>query len=134
MDVFRRFRRLTIAGTLAVSMAIAGVTWVFSPLAAWGVLGGGAAGAGGFWYMANRAATLATIPKDRVAFHVYRWTFLRMGFYAAVLAWAYSLDRKGCHALVAAVFGLLVVRVVMVVVGIFAARASAKSKMDACHD
>lgn len=124
MDAFWQFHRAIIGGTLASTLAIAATTWVYNAEAAYGVLGGGVAGACGFWYMANRAARLASIPKNRIAYHVYRWTFVRMGFYAAVLAWAYSIDREECHALVAAVFGLLIVRVVMVVVGGFAARAA----------
>jgi len=133
VDSFWQFHRVTIAGTLAVTFAIAAITWIYSAMAAYGVLGGGAAGACGFWYMANRAVKLASIPKDRIAYHVYRWTFIRMGFYAIVLVWAYSLDREECHALIAAVFGLLIVRVVMVVVGGFAARASARSGKSAAN-
>ena len=127
VDAFWQFHRVTIAGTLAATLAIAFTTWIYSAAAAYGVLGGGAAGACGFWYMANRAAKLASIPKDRIAYHVYRWTFIRMGFYAVVLTWAYSLDREECHALIAAVLGLLIVRVVMVVAGGFAARATARN-------
>lgn len=134
VESFGRFTRLTVGVTLALAAAGAALTWVYDPAAAKGLFAGGAAGAGGFWFTANRAAKLASIPPDQLTYRVYRWTFMRMGLYGLVLAWAYTVDREGRHALVAAVFGLLIVRVAMVILGLTVARVRTDGKTSTPHD
>lgn len=50
-----------------------------------------------------------------------------MGFYGLALAAAYTVDRQEYHGLIAAVFGLLVVRVVMTVLGLTVARVKSEN-------
>ncbi|GMU93920.1 MAG: hypothetical protein AMXMBFR4_29780 [Candidatus Hydrogenedentota bacterium] len=118
----RPFTMGTLVGTVAVTSVAAAVVWPLSSLVAKGIVLGGVAGGAGFGLLAYNARKLATLPKDRVPFDIYRWALVRMGMYALALAWAHTLDRSGHRALIGAAFGLLIARSVMVVVGLAAWR------------
>ena len=126
MESFNRFSRLTVGVTLALTLVIACVMAVFDPAAAKGFALGGMAGAAGFWHMANCARKFATISPVELPYRIYRWTFMRMGLYGVALVLAYTVDRQEYHGLIAAVFGLLAVRVVMTALGLTIARVKAE--------
>jgi hypothetical protein len=130
VESFNRFSRLTIGVTLIFTAGIAGIVALYDVAAALGFLLGGLAGATGFWLMANRARTLTTISPAELPYRVYRWTFVRIVLYGLFLTLAYSVDGREYHGLVAAVFGLLVVRVVMTTLGLTVVRPRSSNKVD----
>jgi len=126
VESFNRFSRLTVGVTLALAAMTAMCIAIFDPAAAKGFALGGLAGAAGFWHMANRARRFATISPIELPYRIYRWTFMRMGLYGVALVLAYTVDRQEYHGLIAAVFGLLAVRVVMTILGLTVARAKSE--------
>lgn len=113
MESFYRLSRLTIGVTLVFTTAIAGILAIYDVAAAKGFLLGGLAGTAGFWLMANRARTIGSIAPEELPYRIYRWTFVRIALYGGFLALAYTVDGREYHGLIAAVFGLLMVRIVL---------------------
>ncbi|GMV91784.1 MAG: hypothetical protein AMXMBFR82_15620 [Candidatus Hydrogenedentota bacterium] len=128
MDSFHRFSRLTIGVTLVLTTAIAGILAIYDVAAAKGFQLGGLAGAAGFWLMANRARTIGAIAPEELPYRIHRWTFVRIALYAGFLVLAYTVDGREYHGLIAAVFGLLVVRVVLTGLGLTMLRAKTENK------
>lgn len=128
VDSFHRFSRLTIGVTLVLTTAIAGILAVYDTAAAKGFLLGGLAGAAGFWLMANRARTMGSIAPEELPYRIYRWAFVRIALYAGFLALAYRVDGREYHGLIGAVFGLLIVRVVLTGLGLTMGRVKTENK------
>lgn len=120
-----RFMRTTLAGTLLATLAASGAAARWDPATAKGIAVGGVAGAIGFWMMARSASALTAIPKDEIPYMIYRWTFVRVMFYAIALLFAYRIDPVGRNALLGAAGGLFIARVVMLATGAVAWRRRA---------
>lgn len=128
VDSFHRFSRLTIGVTLVLTTAVAGFLALYDAAAAKGFLLGGLAGAAGFWLMANRARTMGSIAPEELPYRIYRWAFVRIALYAGFLALAYRVDGREYHGLIAAVFGLLMIRVVLTGLGLTMGRMRIENK------
>lgn len=118
MEALKRFRLMTVRLALVLSLVAALVAYGFDPIVARALMGGGIAGVLAFWIGARHVERLATTPPSSVKSYAYRWTALRLAFYAVVLYWAYRLDRDTLRGLLAAAGGLLIIRFVVILVGL----------------
>lgn len=118
MEVSRRFRLTFVRIGLPLLGIAAGIAYAIDPVAAHGLLLGGLAGLVGFWMMARSLEKLALDRPEKLQFAVLRWTFVRMGLYAAAFIRAFTLDREDYHGLLGAVAGFLVIRAVLIYLGV----------------
>lgn len=114
----RRFRLLFVRYCLTLLALTAFGAWFWDRVAAQGVLLGGLAGLLGFWLMARAVEKLAIQTPEKLQFAVLKWTFVRMGLYAAAFVRAFTLDKEDFHGLLGAVAGFLVIRVVLMYLGL----------------
>ena len=117
-EPFRRFRTTTVRIGLTATLIIAAIIYLFNPIAAQGFLMGGFAGVLGFWIIAVRLQKLAFIAPQKVQFHAFTFTILRFALYGAVFYKTYSLDPESMHAVLGALAGIFVIRVVLLYMGI----------------
>lgn len=78
-----------------------------------GVMLGGAAGLLAFWLLSRRVQQFTELSGTEIQVAAMRGTIVRLGVYAAALLAAYRLDPTGRMPLLAAIYGLMVPRVVM---------------------
>jgi len=102
--------------TLLATLLCTALAWPFSQVIAKGLLLGGIAGAAGFWINALVVRKLATPNADRLTYAAFKWTFVRLIFYALAIYKAYTLDREHYYGLIAAVLGIFLVQIVMITV------------------
>lgn len=107
---------MTVRLTLVLTGIIGLCLFKLSYAAGMGLIIGGLTATVAFWFMARGVEKLATMPKGAVQFAAYRWTFMRLGLYGLALYKAYTLDPVTFHGLIAAVGGLMLLRVVLIVV------------------
>ena len=118
MRTLQRFRLMAIRGTLLITFLAAGITYIFDPIAAKGLLAGGICGAVGFWLNARNAEKLAFMTRAKVNSAVYRSTLIRMGLYALAFYWSFTLDRETMHGLLGALGGMFVIQIVLIFLGL----------------
>lgn len=118
MEPLRRMRLMAVQLALTLTVAAAGVAFLFDKTVALGLLMGGVAGVVAFWIVAVRVERLATGPKRGVYLPAARWSFIRLVIYAVTLWRAYVLDRETMRGLFAGAVGLLIIRLVVVFLGL----------------
>ncbi len=116
MEPLTRFRLTVVRYTLLLTILCAAVSWPFSDVFGKGVLMGGIAGAIGFWINAFVARKLASPDANQLTYTAFKWTFVRLFFYALAIYKAYTLDREHYYGLIAAVLGIFLVQTVMITV------------------
>jgi hypothetical protein len=114
----RKFRHAAVRLALVISLLAAGVTFPFHRVAAQGVLLGGFAGVLGFWIIAVRLQKLALKPHQNVKFAALTMTAWRFALYGVVLYRAHTLDPEGHTALLGAMGGIMVIRIVLIYLGL----------------
>ena len=114
----RRFRLLAVRIALLLTVVVGAIAYALDPVVAHGWVMGGVAGVLAFWIVATRMERLATDEKVSVYSVPVWWTFMRLAFYALVLARAYTLDRETFRGLFAAAAGLFVIRMTVVFLGL----------------
>lgn len=114
MEKLKKFRLAVVQYTLLLSLGGTGALWLWDTAAAKGLLMGGLAGAVGFWITGRNVQQLASSGGDRLQYYAFKWTFVRLFFYALAITRSYALDREQYHGLVAAVIGIFLVKVVMI--------------------
>ncbi|MCP4640344.1 MAG: hypothetical protein GY851_07930, partial [bacterium] len=103
---------------LVLSLVITGIVWAFSSVIARGVLAGGLGGTLAFWIIAYRAEKLAIAGKNAVKSIKFGGTAFRLGLYAVVLWWGFSLDPETSHGLIGAACGLFIAHLAVVIMGL----------------
>lgn len=121
METLKRFRIAVVRYTLLLTAACTAGAWPFSEVVAKGILMGGIAGAIGFWITAFVVRKLATPTADGLTYTAFKWTFVRLFFYALAIYKAYTLDRERYYGLIAAVLGIFLVQLVMITVAFIGA-------------
>lgn len=116
MEALKQFRLAVVRYTLIATAVCAAGAWFWDAAAAMGLLMGGLAGAVGFWITGYNVQILASPGTDKLNYYAFKWTFVRLFFYALAVSKAYTLDREGYRGLVAAVLGIFLVQVVMVAI------------------
>lgn len=119
LEPIRRFRLMTVRVTLMVTAAVAFGTYFYDPLVAQGVLLGGIAGLLGFWIIAVRLEKIVQHNPSNVKFAALTLSTLRFALYGAVLYKGFALDREAYHGLIGALIGIMIIRFVLVIVGVF---------------
>ncbi len=114
----RRFRKGVVRVSLVLTAVAALIAYPYSAVACQGILLGGIGGLLGFWLMARRVESFASITPSRVKFSVYTGTITRLSLYALVLGMAYTLDRDGMVGFLSAVAGIFAIRFVVLVLGV----------------
>ena len=114
LESLNNFRLAVARYTLLLSLACAAGAWPLDPNIARGVLLGGFAGTLGFWITARIVGVLTTPGGEGLEAYAVKWSLVRLLCYGAAISFAYTLDRAHYHGLIAAVFGILLVQVVMV--------------------
>jgi len=109
---------MTVKYSLAFLAVAGAVAFYFDRIVAQGLLLGGLAGVVAFWIMALRVEKLAQQPANRVQSEIFKGMAIRMAIYALSLGRAYYLDTETMHGLLAAVLGLFVTHLVMIILGI----------------
>jgi hypothetical protein len=112
----KHFRLMSVRLTLAATGLCAILAYQISYAASMGLLLGGISATAAFWYMALRVEKLASMDPNALKFAAYRWTLIRLVIYGLALYKAYTLDTERLHGLIAAVGGLMLLRVVLVFV------------------
>lgn len=118
MEPLKQFRLMTVKLSLVLILLAAGAALLFDGTVAHGFVLGGLAGVIAFWMMARTVEKFASIPKQKLQSYSFRLTLVRMVIYALVLYRAYTLDRESMHGLLAAIAGLLVTHVVIVILAL----------------
>ena len=116
METLTRFRLTVVRYTLLLTAVCAGVAWPFNPVVSKGLLLGGLAGAVGFWVNAFVVRKLAQPEGNRLTYVAFKWTIVRLFFYALAIYKAYTLDREHNYGLIAAVLGIFLVQLVMITI------------------
>lgn len=114
MESLNNFRVAVARYTLLLSLACAAGAWPLDPNISKGVLLGGFAGTLGFWITARNLGVLTTPGAEGLEAYAVKWSLVRLLCYGAAISVAYSFDRERYHGLIAAVFGILLVQIVMV--------------------
>ncbi|GMV99735.1 MAG: hypothetical protein AMXMBFR84_08740 [Candidatus Hydrogenedentota bacterium] len=118
MEAVSRFqiRALGLIVLATVGVAVAALT--ISPTAAQGVVVGGLSGAIALWLMARQMTRFPTLPKEAIAAHVYRSSFIRILLYGLALMVSFFMDTQAMFGLLGAVVGILITHVVLVLFGL----------------
>lgn len=114
METLKKFRLAVVRYTLVLTLGGAGALWLWDTAASKGLLMGGLAGAIGFWITGRNVQQLASPGADKLQYYAFKWTFVRLFFYALAITRAYTLDREQYHGLIAAVVGIFLVQLVMI--------------------
>jgi len=114
LESLTEFRLFVVRYTLLAAVACAAASWPFNPVVSKGVLMGGLAGVIGFWITARNVGFLASPGADKLQSYAFKWTVVRLFFYALAVYKAYTLDREQYYGLIAAVLGIFLVQVVMI--------------------
>lgn len=109
---------MTVKYSLAFLAVAGAIAFYFNAIVAQGLLLGGLAGVVAFWIMALRVEKLAQQPANRVQSEIFKGMAIRMLIYALSLGRAYYLDTESMYGLLAAVLGLFVTHLVMIILGI----------------
>lgn len=113
----RRFRLLSVRWGLSASVLAAAVAFPISLVAAKGILAGGMAGVLAFWLTAYRMEKVASRGGDALR-SLAGYTVVRLSIYAAVLYWAYALNKESPVGLLSAAGGLYIIRLVQIILGL----------------
>jgi hypothetical protein len=116
LETLTQFRLNIVRYTLLLTLACAAGSWPLNAVVAKGVLMGGIAGSAGFWINAYVIQKLASPNSDTLTYTAFKWTFVRLIFYALAIYKAYTLDREHYYGVIAAVVGIFLVQVVMITV------------------
>lgn len=100
--------------TLLLAVLCAATAWPFSTAAAKGVLMGGIAGTIGFWITARNVGVLTSPGAQGLEVYAFKWTLVRLTFYAIAVYKGYTLDPVRYYGLIAAALGIFLVQVVMI--------------------
>lgn len=114
LESLKEFRLTVTRFTLLLAVAGATASWPMSPVAAKGILMGGLAGTIGFWITARNVGVLATPGAEKIELYAFKWTLVRLAFYALAVYKGYTLDPERYHGLIAAVIGIFLVQAVMI--------------------
>jgi hypothetical protein len=105
---------MTVRIAIALTTVAALVAFPFNGLVAQGIAMGGIGGTVAFWLFAYRMEKFAVRGEGSLAAFAMRWSFIRLGIYAAVLVRAVYLDMEHFTALLGAVGGLFITRMALV--------------------
>lgn len=115
METLKRTRLMAAQFAIALTVAAALVALPFHGLVAQGIAMGGIAGILAFWLFALRMEKFAARGTGSMEAFTLRWAFIRLAIYAAVLVRALYLDMEQFTALLGAVGGLFIIRIVLVI-------------------
>jgi len=110
-------RLIAVQLGLALTVAAAGVSYLFDRTVALGLLMGGVAGVVAFWIVAVRVEKLASGPKRSVYSFSFRWSLIGLAIQAIALWRAFLLDRETMRGMLAAAAGLFIIRLVVAFLG-----------------
>lgn len=114
METLTQFRLTIVRYTLLLTVVLAAALWPFHGAAAKGVLMGGIAGTIGFWLNVYVVQKLASPTSSKLTYTAFKWTIVRLVFYALAIYKGYTLDREHYYGLIAAVAGIFLVQAVMI--------------------
>lgn len=113
METLKRTRLMAVRLGLVLTLVAAAVAFPFSVLVAKGIAMGALAGILAFWLFALRMEKVAGRGGSIEGMAV-TWTFIRLAIYAAVLVRALFMDQEQYTAMLGAVGGLFIIRIVLV--------------------
>ena len=120
MNPLTTFRVLSVRIALALTLLAAVAIYpLFGRSASVGLLMGGLAGVLVFWITARQVEKFAIQSNNAVYSLPVKWRLIGLVVYVAVLLRGYTLDREGFTGLFAAAAGLLIIRLTLVILGVF---------------
>lgn len=118
-DVIKRFRIFAVVLSLGVTILSAAAGFLLAQrVIALGLLYGGLSGTVTFWILALRVQKFAEQDPHTIQSEVYKWTFVRLAIYGIALYRAYILDTITFHGLFAALAGLFIIRLALIVLAV----------------
>jgi len=114
VETIRRTRLVAVRLSLLLTAVGALCAYPFGITAAQGFLMGGLGGTLGFWLLARKVEQLGAMAPEQVHAQAAKWMMVRMVIYGLVLYRAFTLDTERYVGLMAAVAGILVMRLVMI--------------------
>jgi len=118
VETLKRFERMTLLFSLALTLVVSGGGYVYSAPLGKGLLLGGVAGMLVFCLHARAMRRLADAPAKGVLSAPSAWTWMGWAVYAAVLIKAHGADPDRLHAFWGAAGGLMFVRIAAVFLGV----------------
>jgi len=114
MDTIKRTRLVAVRFSLALTGIGAVLLYPFGWVVVQGFLLGGLGGTLAFWLLARKVEQFAKMGADQVQAQAMKWMMIRMMIYGAVLYRAFMLDTEHYYGMMAAVGGILLMRMVMI--------------------